>query len=47
MFRISVGCNGEDYSTIQEAIDAVPYDIPGEIVISEGTYREKIISDKH
>ena len=47
MFRISVGCNGEDYSTIQEAIDAVPYDIPGEIVISEGTYREKVFSDKH
>ena len=46
MLRISVGRNGEDYSTIQEALDAVPYDTPAEIVISEGIYREKLFSDK-
>lgn len=46
MLRISVGRNGEDYSTIQEALDAVPYDTPAEIVISEGKYREKLFSDK-
>ena len=46
MLRISVGRNGEDYSTVQEALDAVPYDTPAEIVISEGIYREKLFSDK-
>ena len=47
MFRITVGINGEDYSTIQEALDAVPYETAAEIVISEGIYKEKIFSDKH
>ena len=46
MLRISVGRNGEDYPTIQEALDSVPYDVEAEIAISEGIYREKIFSDK-
>lgn len=46
MLRISVGRNGEDYSTIQEALDSVPYDVEVEIAISEGIYREKLFSDK-
>ena len=46
MLRISVGRNGENYSTIQEALDAVPYDTPAEIVISEGIYREKRVYSK-
>ena len=44
--RITVGRNGEDYSTIQEAINAVPYDTEAEIVVSEGDYREKLFADK-
>ncbi len=44
--RITVGRRGEDYSTIQEAINAVPYDVEAEIVVSEGEYREKLFSDK-
>lgn len=44
--RITVGRSGEDYSTIQEAINAVPYDVEAEIVVSEGEYREKLFSDK-
>ena len=46
MLRITVGRNGEDYSRIQEAIDAVPYDIDAEIIVSEGEYREKLFADK-
>ena len=46
MLHITVGRGDEDYATIQEAIDAVPYDMPAQITISEGVYREKLFSDK-
>ena len=46
MLKLTVGRNGEDYYTIQEAIDAVPYNEKAEIIISEGLYREKLFSDK-
>ena len=46
MLTLTVGRNGEDYYTIQEAIDAVPYNEKAEIIISEGLYREKLFSDK-
>ena len=46
MLRITVGKSDEDYSSVQEALNAVPYDVPAEIVISEGIYKEKIFSDK-
>ena len=31
---------------LQDAVNAVPYDTPAEIVISEGIYKEKLFSDK-
>ena len=46
MLHLTVGRNGEDYYTIQEALDAVPYEVEAEIVISQGVYEEKIFSDK-
>ena len=46
MLRITVGKGGEDYLRIQDAVNAVPYDTPAEIVISGGVYHEKIFSDK-
>ena len=46
MLKITVGKNDEDYTTIQEALNAVPYDTEAEIIISEGIYKEKIFSDK-
>ena len=46
MLRITVGKNGEDYTTLQEAINAVPYRTEAEIVVSAGVYTEKIFSDK-
>ena len=46
MLKITVGKNNEDYTTIQEALNAVPYDTEAEIIISEGIYKEKIFSDK-
>ena len=44
--RLTVGRNGEDYYTINEAIEAVPYNEKAEIVISSGVYNERIFSDK-
>lgn len=44
--RITVGRNDEDYTSIQEALNAVPYGIKAEIVISSGYYNEKLFSDK-
>ena len=46
MLKITVGKNDEDYTSIQEALNAVPYDTEAEIIISEGIYKEKIFSDK-
>ena len=46
MLTLTVGKNGEDYYTIQEAINAVPYEEKARIIISEGLYEEKIFSDK-
>ena len=45
MLRITVGKNGEDYTTLQEAINAVPYRTEAEIVVSAGVYTEKIFSN--
>ncbi len=46
MLSLTVGRNGEDYYTIQEAINAVPYNTEAEILISSGRYEEKLFSDK-
>lgn len=46
MLTITVGKNDEDYTSIQEAVNAIPYDVEAEIVISPGVYREKVFSDK-
>ncbi len=46
MLRITVGHDREDYTSIQEALNAVPYELPAEIEIHEGIYREKLFSDK-
>lgn len=48
MLEYIVSKNGEyDYYTLQEALDAVPYNTKAKITIKEGLYREKIFSDKH
>ena len=46
MLRITVGCGNEDYTSIQEAVNAIPYEFPAEIEVHEGVYREKLFSDK-
>lgn len=46
MFEIHVKKTGGDFSTIQEAINAVPYEEEAVIYIGEGTFREKIFSEK-
>ncbi|WP_051200206.1 pectinesterase family protein [Butyrivibrio sp. FCS006] len=46
MLQIKVEKNGGDYSVIQEAIDAVPYDESAVIEIGVGVYREKIFCEK-
>ncbi len=47
MLKLTVGKNGtENYGSIQEALEAVPYNQKAEIIISEGRYREKLYSDK-
>ncbi len=46
MLTIKVEKNGGDYSVIQEAIDAVPYDENAVIEIGAGVYREKIFCEK-
>lgn len=46
MLEITVGHDTEDYWTIQEALDAVPYECEARIVVSEGVYREKLFCDK-
>ncbi len=42
---INVGENG-DYHTIREAVEAVPYDTPAIIRISEGVYKERLFIEK-
>lgn len=46
MLEITVGHSGEDYWTIQEALDAVPYNTEAMVLISPGEYREKLFCDK-
>lgn len=46
MLEIRVGKTDCDYFTISEAVQAVPYETPAVIYISEGTYREKIFCEK-
>lgn len=47
MLKLTVGKNGnENYSRLQEAIEAVPYGEKAEIIVSEGCYKEKLYSDK-
>ena len=46
MLTIKVEKSGGDYSVIQEAIDAVPYDESAVIEIGAGVYREKIFCEK-
>ena len=46
MLSLTVGHNGEDYWTIQEALDAVPYDEEAVVTVSEGLYEEKLFCDK-
>ncbi len=42
---ITVSKKGGDYSTIQEALQSQPYDVPLDILVKEGVYREKLYSD--
>ena len=46
MLRITVGRKDEDYDTIQEALNAVPYSVPALIEIHEGVYHEKLFAEK-
>ena len=46
MLRITVGKDDEDYFRIQDAINAVPYGMEAEIIVSDGIYHEKVFSDK-
>ena len=47
MLTITVARDGSgDFATIGEAVLAVPYDLPAEILIGPGTYREKLVCEK-
>ena len=47
MLTLSVGKSGEeDFFTIQEALDSIPYEEKAVITVKEGIYREKLFSDK-
>jgi len=46
MLEISVEKNGGDFSFVQEAIDAVPYEESAVIRIGEGVFREKLFCEK-
>ena len=46
MLQIRVGKENADYTTIGEAVQAVPYEIEAEIYIEKGVYTEKIFCDK-
>ena len=43
---INVAKSGGDFSTLQEAINAVPFDEPATIHVAEGLYHEKIFCEK-
>jgi len=48
MLNLRVSKTGEGhYTSIQEAINAVPYNTKATITIAEGIYQEKLFSDKH
>ena len=45
MLTLSVGKSGEeDFFTIQEALDSIPYEEKAVITVKEGIYREKLFS---
>ncbi len=46
MFEIHISKENGDYSTITEAIQAVPYEESAVIYIGEGTYHEKLFCEK-
>lgn len=46
MLEIKVAKSGGDYATVQEAVDAVPYEESAVIRIGAGVYREKIFCEK-
>jgi len=46
MLEIHVGKTEGDYHTIQEAVDAVPYDTAAVIHIASGIYEEKVFCEK-
>ncbi len=46
MLKINVSKSGGDFSTLQEAVDAVPYEEQAEILIGEGEFFEKIFCEK-
>ena len=46
MLELQVKKTGGDYSTITEAINAIPYEEEGVIYIGAGTFREKIFCEK-
>jgi pectinesterase len=46
MFEVHVNKENGDYSTITEAIQAVPYEESAVIYIGEGTYHEKLFCEK-
>ena len=46
MLEIKVAKSGGDYATVQEAVDAVPYEERAVIRIGAGVYREKIFCEK-
>lgn len=48
MFSLTVSKDGMgDYFTIQEAINAVPYEKEAIITVAEGTYKEKLFCEKN
>ncbi len=46
MLKLRVAKANGDYSFIQDAINAVPYNTKAEIIIEEGVYEEKLFCDK-
>ena len=47
MLTITVARDGSgDFVTLGEAVQAVPYEIPAQILIGPGTYREKLFCEK-
>ncbi len=46
MLQIRVGKENADYTSIGEAVQAVPYEVEAEVYIEKGVYTEKIFCDK-